>query len=73
VTFYVNGRKVKTLSKPNDAKRYLLRYTVKPLKVGSYKVRARVEFRPASRSAPKNYNLQFSRCAPRGVAPTFTG
>jgi hypothetical protein len=73
VTFYVNGRKVKTLTKPDKIKRYLLRYTVKPLKIGSYKVRARVEFTPASGTAAKTFNLQFSRCAPRGVSPTFTG
>jgi hypothetical protein len=73
VTFYVNGRKVKTLTKADKAKRYLLRYTVRPLKIGSYKVRARVEFTRASRTAPKTFNLQFSRCAPRGISPTFTG
>ena len=73
VTFYVNGRKVKTLNKANDSSRYRLRYTVKPLKVGSYKVRARVEFTSASRTSPKTFNLQFSRCAPRGVLPSFTG
>jgi hypothetical protein len=73
VTFYVNGKKVKTVSKPDAVRRYLLRYTVKPLKIGSYKVRARVEFTPASRTSAKTFNLQFSRCAPRGVLPTFTG
>jgi hypothetical protein len=73
VTFYVNGRKVKTLTRPDRVKRYLLRYTVKPMKVGTYKVRARVEFTRASGSSPKTFNLQFSRCAPRGVSPTFTG
>ena len=73
VTFQVNGRKVKTLTKPNVGRRYQLRYTVKPLKVGSYKVRARVEYSAASRTSPKTFNLQFSRCAKRGVRPVFTG
>ena len=73
VTFYVNGRKVKTLTKTNDGKRYLLSYSVKSLHVGQYKVRARVEFASASHTSPKTFNLQFSRCAPRGVLPSFTG
>ena len=73
VTFYVNGRKVKSLTKVNDGKRYLLSYAVKALHVGDYKVRARVEFKPASKTSAKTYKLQFSRCAPRGVLPSFTG
>jgi hypothetical protein len=46
---------------------------VKALHVGDYKVRARVEFKPASKTSAKTYKLQFSRCAPRGVLPSFTG
>lgn len=73
VTFYVNGKKVKTLTKKNAGSTYRLRYRVKSLKVGAYKVRARVEFVTASGTKAKNLRLQFSRCKPRVVKPTFTG
>ncbi len=73
VTFYVNGKKVKTLTKKNAGSTYRLRYRVKSLKVGAYKVRARVEFVTASGTKAKDLKLQFSRCAPRVVKPTFTG
>ena len=73
VTFYVNGRKVKTLNRANAGKSFRLRYLTKGLKTGSYAVRARVEFSSASKTSPRSYNLQFSRCAQRVVKPTFTG
>ena len=41
--------------------------------MGAYKVRARVEFVTASGTKAKDLKLQFSRCAPRVVKPTFTG
>ncbi len=73
VTFYVNGRKVKTLARPNAGKLYQLRYRTKGLRAGSYAVRARVEFTSASKTAPRTFGLRFSRCSRRAVRPTFTG
>ena len=73
VTFYVNGRMVKTLSSPNAAKAYRLRYLTRGLRNGSYAVRARVEFSKASGAKPRTFRLQFSRCSRRAVSPTFTG
>jgi hypothetical protein len=73
VTFYVNGRKVSSLTKPNAGKAYRLRYRTKGLKNGSYAVRAHVQFSSASKASPRNYRLQFSRCSRRAVAPSFTG
>ena len=73
VTFYVNGRKVKTLSGPNAGKAYRLRYLTKGLSNGSYAVRARVEFSKASGAKARTFGLQFSRCSRRAVLPSFTG
>ena len=73
VTFYVNGRKTSSLTRANAGKSYRLRYRTKGLKNGSYAIRARVEFSSASNASPRNYQLQFSRCSRRAVAPAFTG
>jgi hypothetical protein len=73
VTFTVNGKKAKTLTKPNAGSNYRLTYRVSGLPVGAYKVNAKVEFTAASGTNARNLRLQFSRCKPRVVRPTFTG
>ena len=73
VTYYVNGKKVKTLTKPNAGTAYELRYRTSSLKVGSYRVRAKVQFTSASGTPAKTLSLQFSRCKVRAVSPQFTG
>lgn len=73
VTYTVNGKKVKTLTKPNAGSKYQLRYRTRSLKAGAYKVNAKVEFVSSSGTKAKNLKLQFSRCTPRVVRPTFTG
>ncbi len=73
VTFKINGKTVKTLTKPNNGSRYTLKTRTKRLKVGSYKVTATVQFTTASGTKAKTLRLQFSRCTPRSVRPQFTG
>lgn len=73
VAFYVNGKKVKTLARPNIGSKYQLRMTTKSLQFGAYKVRAVVTFKPAAKTKAKTLRLQFSRCEPRVVQPKFTG
>ena len=73
VTFYVNGKKVKTLTKPNSGKNYQLRYRTSSLKYGTYKVRATVQFVTGATPRSRNLNLQFNRCRPRVIKPKFTG
>ena len=73
VTFTVNGRKVKTLTKPNSGRRYLLRYRTRFLSYGSYSVQARVVFVSASQTRAKTLHLRFFHCRPRVIAPKFTG
>lgn len=73
VTFYVNGRKAKTLTRANAKGGFRLRYRTRSLAVGTYRVRARVEFKAASGTRPRTLSLRFSRCAARSVKPKFTG
>ncbi len=73
VTFKVNGKKVKTLTKPNVGRKYQLRVRTKSLKYGTYKVTATVQFTTEANTKPKTLRLQFSRCKPRVVKPKFTG
>lgn len=73
VTFYVNGKLAKRLTKPNSGRNYLLRYRTKSLDYGTYKVRAVVRFQNRARPQSRTMKLQFSRCRPRVVRPTFTG
>lgn len=73
VTFFVNGRKAKTMTRANVNGAFRLRYRTRELRVGAYRVRARVEFKAASGTRPRTLSLQFSRCGARSVQPTFTG
>jgi hypothetical protein len=73
VTFFVNGKKVQTLTKPNAGTQYRYRARTTSLKFGTYKVRARVEFVTASGTKAKDLRLTYSRCKPRVVKPQFTG
>jgi len=73
VTFYVNGRRVKTLSRANSGAAYQLTLATASLAYGPHRVRAVVVF--ASDAVPRTraLSLQFSRCRARVVTPTFTG
>ncbi len=73
VTFYVNGRKVKTLTKANSGKNFQVRFLTKSLKYGTYKVRVAVRFKANAVPQSRTLNLQFNRCRPRVIKPTFTG
>jgi uncharacterized repeat protein (TIGR01451 family) len=74
VTFYVNGKKAKTLTKPNSGTTgYQIRYLTKTLRYGTYKVRAKVQFVTGASPRSRDLNLQFNRCRPRVIKPKFTG
>ncbi len=73
VTYFVNGKKLSTLTKPTKGNSYTLRVKVRSLEYGAHKVTARVVFVEAARTKTKTLQLQFSRCLPRVVQPKFTG
>jgi prealbumin domain-containing protein len=74
VTFFVDGKKVKTLTKPNGkGGRWTLPLTVRTMAFGTHRVQARVEFAKSTGTKPRTLQLSFSRCHRGAVTPTFTG
>jgi len=74
VTFYVDGRKVKTLTKANaSGGRWVLPVNVRRLGFGTHRVRATVQFAKSSETKAKTLRLSFNRCHAAAVRPQFTG
>jgi hypothetical protein len=74
VTFFVDNKKVKTLTKPNQSGgRWTLPLNVAKYSFGSHKVQARIEFAKSSGTATKTLRLSFNRCRSSLVKPKFTG
>jgi SdrD B-like domain len=70
-TFYVDGRKVKTVSKRDKHGRYALKLTARKLRYGAHRVRVVVTFTSTSGTKPVTLRLAVVRCRP--VVPKFTG
>ncbi len=73
VTFYVDGRKVKTLTQANRNGAWVLPMNVKRFAFGTHRVRVTVQFARSSQTKAKTLRLSFSRCHPAVVKPQFTG
>jgi len=74
VTFYLNGKKVKTLTKRNAGKTFKVKFRTKSLSYGNYKVRAVVRYVTGAEPTRKTLSAQFNRCRPRVVVrPKFPG
>ena len=74
VTFYVDGHKVKTLTRPNGKGGvYKLPIDVRKLAFGSHRVMAKVQFAKSSATKAKTLRLSFSRCSGAAAQPKFTG
>jgi Bacterial Ig domain len=73
VTFYVDGRKVKTLTKPNKGGKWALTVNMRQIAYGSHRVQAKVEFTKSSGTKTKTLRLSFNRCGANSVRPQFTG
>ena len=75
VVFLLDGRKVKTLTKPNAGSRWTARITPRKLKLGTHRVRAGVSFVRNATPRVRVLSLTFQRCAraARRVSPRFTG
>ena len=72
VAFYLDGKKFKTLTKPNAGSgTFRIRVLPATLKRGTHRIIARASFTPASATKARSLRTVFSRCA-RG-APRFTG
>ena len=73
VTFYVDGRKVKTLTKANRQGKWVLPMDVKRFAFGTHRVRVTVQFAKSSQTKARTLRLSFNRCHPAVVKPQFTG
>jgi hypothetical protein len=73
VTFYVDGKKVRTLTKANRDGRWVLPMNVKRFAFGTHRVRVVVQFAKSSQTKAKTLRLSFNRCRPAVVRPQFTG
>jgi hypothetical protein len=74
VTFYVDGHKVKTLTKPNaKGGAWKLPINVRKLGFGSHRLIAKVQFAKSSGTKARTLRLSFSRCASAAAQPKFTG
>jgi hypothetical protein len=74
VTFYVDNKKVKTLTKANaSGGRWVLPMNVKRFAFGSHRVQARIQFARSSQTRARTLRMSFSRCHPANVTPKFTG
>jgi hypothetical protein len=74
VTFYVDSKKVKTLTHANKSGgRWVLPMNVKRFAFGSHRVQARIQFARSSQTKSRTLRLSFNRCRPSVVRPKFTG
>ena len=73
VIYSIDGKLVKTLTKPNSGSRYKLAVTPSKLSRGTHRVLARMIFRAQSGTRSRALRAVFSRCARKAVAPAFTG
>jgi tellurite resistance-related uncharacterized protein len=73
VIFSVDGKVVKTLSKPNSGIRFKLPVIPSKFKTGAHRVLARVIYTPESKTKNRTLRVIFSRCAKKVASPAFTG
>ena len=73
VTFSLDGRVVRTLTRPNSGSRYRLAVDPRRLRGGVHRVTARTVFTRSSGTRARTLRVTFSRCARRASAPAFTG
>jgi hypothetical protein len=73
VTFYLDGRRISTLIRPNSANRYVLKVRPGSLPIGMHRVLAITSFTAASGTKQRVLRLVFQRCGRKAAAPRFTG
>jgi hypothetical protein len=74
VTFSIDGKRVKTLTKANGkGGRWTLPIAVRKLSVGTHRVTVTVQFASSSQTKAKTLRFSFSRCRTAVARPQFTG
>ncbi|MEP6954997.1 MAG: hypothetical protein ABI950_13140 [Solirubrobacteraceae bacterium] len=73
VIYYVDGRRVRTLTHPNRAGHFTLRLKLRGLGTGPHRLSARIQFAGDSNTRTQTLRLSFVRCRAGAVTPSFTG
>jgi hypothetical protein len=73
VVFRIDGRKVKTVSKPDKKGRFNFLVNPRKYKTGAHRLEATVTFDKKSGTRAKKLRLAFLRCARKVAPPRFTG
>ena len=73
VTFFVDGKKRKTITAKAGQRAFKLKVRPNALGRGVHRVTARVQFVAESETKTKTLRLSFQRCARQVVRPQFTG
>jgi len=73
VIFTLDGKIVRTLSRPNSGSRWILPVNPRKLRTGVHRVLARTIFRSQSGTRSRTLRVSFSRCSRRASSPAFTG
>ena len=73
VVFRLDGRVVRTLTRPNRGQRYVLPISPAQLRRGVHRVTATSTFTAASQTRPRTLRVVFQRCSRSAASPQFTG
>ncbi len=73
VTFYLDGRKLRTLTRANRGTRWVLAVRPNSLRRGSHRILAVTSFTAASGTRSRTLRVVFQRCGRVQAAPRFTG
>ena len=73
VSFFLDGHRIRTVTKPDTHGRWLVTMYPRRLSYGQHRVRARIQFTAASATPVRNLRLTFARCRPPVIRPKFTG
>jgi hypothetical protein len=73
VVFTLDGKKIKTLLKPNSGKNFQIRVNPAKLRIGVHRIQAVVTFTSQTKKKPQTFKVSFQRCPRKLSAPRFTG
>jgi hypothetical protein len=73
VVFKIDGKKVKTLTKPNSGTNFQYRVNPKKFRIGVHRIVATVTFSKETNKKAQTFRISFQRCARKLAAPRFTG
>jgi hypothetical protein len=74
VVFKLDGKTIKTLTKPNSGSQFTVRINPANYKIGVHRIVATATFTAATQGQkPQTFRISFQRCARKLAAPRFTG